>query len=220
MGIDKPKNKTSLTNVLNHAVLCICTCLCMAPLQAQVKRDHRTKEKNTISEHKFTNNATVKSQILYFDEADALFGKRSEVKKKYPTFKFTGKVDRVILPQKLYDGENSIFKTKSGNTLQATVKKGKLTGFGTVSDGSSNTLVIAKMGNNKTCFNCTELYHYPADGRPKDCWTICEVVDCNSEHNARIHGRIAPNLKSTPSPAGPIPIPYPNVSKLDSIERL
>ena len=216
----KTKKEPGLKNIFLYLLTAIFTFLLIIPLKAQEKRDHRTYKKNNVRDQRAANKAIVKSQILYFDEADALFGKRSEVKKIYPTFKITGKVNRVIITQKLSDGENSVFKTKSGNTLQATAKKGEIVGFGPVSDGSSNTWVIAETGNNKTCFNCTEICHYPADGGPKECWTICEVVDCNSEHNASIQGQLVPNLKSTPSPAGPVPIPYPNISKLDSIKRL
>ena len=216
----KTKKEPRLKNIFLFLLTAIFTFLLIIPLQAQEKRDHRTKKNNNVRDHRVANKASVINQTLNFDEADAIFGRRSEVKNIYPTFKITGKVDRVMITQKLSDGENSIFKTKSGNTLQATAKKGKIVGFGPVSDGSSSTLVIAETDNNKTCFNCTEICHYPADGGPKECWTICEVVDCNSEHNASIQGQLVPNLKSTPSPAGPVPIPYPNISKLDSIKRL
>ena len=202
----KTKLKFKLKRNLTCLAIGILASVFSAPIQSQIVRDHRTNKK-----------AFVKSQIFHFDEADAIFGKRTEIKKAYPTFKYTGKVNTINITQELKEGDNSIYKMKSGHTLYATVKKGKIIGFGGVNDGSSNTLLFSEIDNNKTCFTCTDLCLYPADGGPQDCWTTCEVVDCTKDYNAQIQGLLAPITKSTPSPGGPIPIPYPIISKLDTI---
>ena len=122
----KTKKGPGLNNIFLYLLTAIFTFLFIIPLQAQEKRDHRTKKKNTISDQRAANKVMEISQTLNFDEADALFGKRSEIKKKYPTFKFTGKVDRVMITQKLHEGDISIYKMDSGNTLHTTIKKDKI----------------------------------------------------------------------------------------------
>ncbi|MRX65544.1 hypothetical protein [Maribacter luteus] len=173
-------------------------------IQAQAKRDKKLIHK-----------AVDKTQTLFFDEADAIFGKRTEVEKAYPKFKITGKLKTINISKKLNEGDNLIYKLKSGHTLNATVKKGRIIKFSKVVDGTSTTLFSTRKNNTQTCFNCTELCLNPVDSDSQDCWTICEMVDCSKDFNAQIKGKLAPTLKSAPSPAGPIPIPYPNSSKLD-----
>lgn len=195
-----PKMKIKQKGHFRCLVLSLLVFVYLSPIHGQVTRDHRTNTK-TID----------KSQVLYFDEADAFIGKRTEIKKAHPTFRVTGKVNTIDLPQELIEGDNHRFKMKSGHTLYATVKKGKVIKIGRVKEVSSNTRIFTEPNPNSTCFNCMEICLYPADRGPKDCWTICEVVDCSKEYNAQIQGQSAP----TPSPAGPTPIPYPNISTQD-----
>ncbi len=190
-----------------YLIICLLISVYLSPILAQDTRDHRPNKK------------AFASQVFYFDEADAIFGKRTEVKKAYPTFKYTGKVPTIRVTQALKDGVNSIYGLKSGHTLYAIVQKGKIIRFEGANDGSSNTLLFSETDKNKSCFNCTELCFNTADGSVQDCWTICETVDCSKDYNAQKQGQSAPTPKSPPLPVGPIPIPYPNSSKLDSTNR-
>ncbi len=125
----------------------IFTFLFIAPLQAQVVRDHRTKKtddkvrdhrtKKTddkVRDHRTETNTTVRDHrenkpaltVPFFEEEGAFFGTRTQILEKYPSLKFTGKVNRIMITDKLHDGDNSIYKMESGNTLHAIVKKGKI----------------------------------------------------------------------------------------------
>ena len=158
--------------------------------------DNSTDKKNRkVRDHRTSNKSIDKNQTLNFDEADAIFGTRTELQRKYPELRFTGKIDQIMITKKLSDGENSIHKTESGNTIYATVKKGKITRLSLrnpkikdIKDGTSNTVVYND--NNSTCFWCTKICHDPDGAGVDTCWTTCVVVDCSKAHNAVIPGKI------------------------------
>ncbi|MBJ2176324.1 hypothetical protein JBL43_18880 [Aureibaculum sp. A20] len=185
-----PRSKTNL--------ICIATAIFastyLLSLQAQVVRDHRTK-----------------SQIVYFDEADAIFGKRTEIKNAHPTFKVTGKINTITITQNLNDGDNSIHKTKSGNSLYVTIKKGEIIKFGSVKDKTEYKKKSLKKESKKTYLNCTTLCLYLKEETSKDCLIICDVVDSSAKYNAEIEEKLV-KPKEIPV-VYPIPIPYPNTIK-------
>ncbi|EAR01993.1 hypothetical protein [Maribacter sp. HTCC2170] len=161
------------------------------PIQAQVERDGKdTKIK--VREHRRTKIKISKNPVLNFDEADAIFGKRTDIQSKYPGLKFIGNVKQIKIIKKLSNGENYIYKTTTGDKIYASVKKGEITKISLrnpkIKDGTSNT--IAYSDNNSTCFNCTELCHDPDGAGKTTCWTTCVIVDCTKEHNAKIPGKI------------------------------
>ena len=221
----KTKNTLKTKEAFVYLLFSAFTILSFTPIEAQVKRDNRAEKKEIkVRDHRVTNKTITKSKTLNFDEADAIFGTRTELQTKYPGLKFTGKIDQIKITKKLPDGENYIHKTTSGNAIYASVKKGKITGLSLrnpkmrdVKDGTSNTVIYSD--NNSTCFKCTKICHDPDGAGVDTCWTTCVVVDCSKDHNAKIPGKIVSTIKSNPSPAGPIPIPYPNISKLDTIKK-
>lgn len=170
--------------------------LSIVPLKAQTKRNLRTDKKNIkVRDHRVSSKTMDKSQTINFDEADALFGKRTELQRKYPGLKFTGKINRIMITKKLTDGENSIHKTESGNTVYAMVKKGKVTRLSLrnskikdVKDGTSNTIGLKY--NATTFFKCTELSISSNGTSSPDYWTTCIVVDRSKDYNAILPGKI------------------------------
>jgi len=184
-----------LKNTFSYLVLGVIIFSSLETLHAQEKKTNRTKKEVKVRDHRNSKKTFVKSQSLSFDEADAIFGTRTELQRKYPGLKFTGKIDRTMITKKLSDGENLIHKTVSGNTVYATVKKGEIVAFSSkgskmkeIKDGTSNT--ISFKNNNKTCFKCTDIY-YNSDGTRVDTnWITCVVVDCSKDYNAIIPGKV------------------------------
>jgi hypothetical protein len=126
--------KSSIKKPLLLVALGIFTFLYVSPLQAQVVRDHLTKSTDDkVRDHRTKNTAvTIKdvkdgtSNTLLLGEAGTFIGTRTSIIEKYPSFKLTGKVNRIMITDKLHDGDNLIYKMESGNALHATVKEGKI----------------------------------------------------------------------------------------------
>ncbi|MCF8370289.1 MAG: hypothetical protein K9H64_01620 [Bacteroidales bacterium] len=190
------------------------------PLQAQSKtRDHRTK--TTTRDHSTTTRdhrtkykirdhrnmgatpdntsptSDKKDQFLSFDEADALFGKRTTVVGKYPSFKYTGKMDTIMLTPKLQEGDNLIYKMQTGNTLHVWVSKGRIVEL-KLNDASQkeiradlfqNEVVNVEKRPAQVCLNCREICVDEIDEAGsftggRFCWSQCIKVECSSDHNA------------------------------------
>lgn len=180
------------------------------PIQAQTTvRDHRTKTSKSSKvkvKEEVTSTVEVnapidkgKAQILYFDEADALFGKRTALMERSASFKYIGTMDTIHIKQKLHEGHNAVYKMKSGNILFASVKNGKIIEL-ILKDPNSKEIQIQNPQGNldvdykekqvAECLNCKEICvdeidetGFPTGG--KLCYTTCHKVECGSEdHNA------------------------------------
>jgi len=224
---------SSIKRTLLWVALGIFTFLYVSPLQAQVVRDHRTKktddkvrdhrtETNTkVRDHRTKNTAITDgtSNILLLGENNTFVGTRTAILEKYPSFEFTGKVNRIMITDKLQDGDNSIYEMKSGNTLHAIVKKGKIIKYSwkdsqgnqisggprgdDLSGGRGDDILNGDHGNDDlsgdsfvasdagpTCYLCTKTCHYPADGGGEYCFFECYPVDCSEPHNAELPGQV------------------------------
>lgn len=216
--------KSILKRSLLYLALSIFVAVYVVPAQAQTTtrdhrtktttRDHRTKtnvrdHRNEKSEKDKRRNTTVetsntvepkpanKDQMRSFDEADALFGKRTILVGKYPSFKYTGKMDTVVITQKLHEGDNSIYKMETGNTLHALVSKGRIVEL-KLKDASQKEILANIFQNEvasdqnipaKVCLNCREICVDEIDEAGsftggRFCWSQCTKVDCKNDHNA------------------------------------
>ena len=179
------------------------------PIHAQNEvRDHRTKTSTTkLSKKKVSQSYSAevmapidydKNQVLYFDEADALFGKRTALIVKPSSFKYTGNRDTIHIEQKFHEGDNSIYKMKSGNTLYANVKNGRIVELVLkdpkrieiqVQNPYDNSEVVSQAKPVTECLNCKEICvenTIDEEGQPiggRVCWTQCKKVKCG-KHNA------------------------------------
>jgi len=153
--------KSSIKRTLLWVALGIFTFLYVSPLQAQVVRDHRTKKTDNkvrdhrtkktddkVRDHRTETNTTVRdhrenktaSTVPFFEEEGAFFGTRTQVLEKYPSLKLTGEVNRIMITDKLHDGDNLVYKMESGNALYAIVKKGKIIKY-TWKDSQGNQII-------------------------------------------------------------------------------
>jgi hypothetical protein len=219
--------KSSLKKLFLWVALGIFTFLYVSPLQAQDVRDHRTKNTETkVRDHrtKKTDDKVrdhrenkAASTVSFFEEEGAFFGTRTQILEKYPSFKTTGKVNTIMITEKLHDGDNLIYKMESGNALHAIVKKGKIIKYtwkdsrgNQISGGSGDDVIrggagddqIVEKAQSPTCYKCTKVCHDPdkgdlgthPDGGP-NCWTTCVVVDCSDEHTHTLPGPVVGKTK-------------------------
>jgi len=164
---------------INSLVVGIIAMLFIIPIQAQVKRDHRTNKKEVkVRDHRVSKKAVVDNQTNNFDEGDVIFGTRTELQKKYPKLKLTGKDNQIIINKKLPDGENLIHKTELGTRIYANVKSGKIieltsrnTKMKNVKGGTSNTLSdgsVRFFSNKNTAYSKGISTRNSNDGKIKD----------------------------------------------------
>lgn len=184
-------------------------CVYIMPIHAQNEvRDHRTKKPTSEASkmkvslfHSAEVMAPVddkNNQVLYFDEADALFGKRTALIVKPASFEYTGERDTIRIKQKLHEGDNSVYKMKSGNTLHANVKNGRVVEL-IMKDPNRKEIHPQNLHDNivntyqqkpvTECLSCKEICvpnSIDEEGQPTGgpvCWTQCEKVKCG-DHNA------------------------------------
>ena len=217
--------KSKIKRTLLWVTLGIFTFIYVSPLQAQVVRDHRTKKTDDkVRDHrtKNTSKATLDAfgdgsvHFVYFEEAGTFVGTRTQILEKYPSFKFTGNINRIMITDKLHDGDNLVYKMESGNALYAIVKKGKIIKYtlkdskgNQISGGSGNDDLEGGSGNDDsivaidddptTCYQCTEICHDDGLGKHPDggppCWTTCVQVDCSEEHTHKLPGPVVGKTK-------------------------
>lgn len=175
-------------------------------VNAQTTRDHRTKKKSQTSKPSLTKGtsrknaaivakANTKEQILFFDEADALFGKRTNVAASSVSVRFTKELETIHLAKKPGSGSKLTYKMPSGNILHANVENGKILNLNL--KGSNRAMIKSypiletpRTGYSARkasgCLNCkrvcVETYNdlgHPV-GSP-DCKFVCTPVKCGSK---------------------------------------
>jgi len=151
-------------------------------------RDHRTNPVNSSRV-----NRSSKKQILFFDEADALFGKRTTISINSASVQFTGKLETIRISKKLGSGDNLVYKMPSGHTLYANVKNSKI--FRLNLKGSNRKIINAypmteitgfSARKSNGCLSCKRVcvQEYNNLGHPvgpPDCQFICTPVKCNDK---------------------------------------
>ncbi|MCF8368294.1 MAG: hypothetical protein K9G76_04570 [Bacteroidales bacterium] len=196
----------TLISQLPGLIIFITMFMRIIPVNAQTTiHDHRNKAPESMKMKKSFNNhvvqisprASVQNQMMSFDEADALFGKRTRVAHRPASFRYIAKMDTILITQKLQEGDNSIYKTEAGNTLYAVIKNGQVTKL-TMKDSDMNdiragssqeNMVIASQQKPVECLSCKEICVEEIDEGGfatggMFCWTQCTKVDCAGEHNA------------------------------------
>ena len=157
--------------------------------QRTTTRDHRITPVNSSRI-----NSSSKKQIILFDEADALFGKRTTIFANSASVQFTGKLKTIQLSKKSGSGDNLVYKMPSGHTLYANVKNRKISKLNL--EGSNRKTIIAYPATEITgsiarksdaCLSCKRVcvQEYNNLGHPvgsPDCQFICTPVKCDDKN--------------------------------------
>jgi len=104
---------------------------------------------------------------------------------KYQSFKFTGKPDTIKITNKIVEGENTIGKTNTGNTITATVKNGTIVKITMINAAGKKVNLNSpprkafgsSTGIAKTILICMHCWVSQREGRP---YYVCNDVPCRS----------------------------------------
>lgn len=185
--------KTYLKNTVLLVIIAIVSMIQMNTLSAQnsstiTVRDHRPKANTTAFIRDHRTNSTV-NQVLFFDEADAVFGKRTTIPSQPASVKFTSNVPVIRLSHPSNFGNSFSCKMSSGSTLYGYVKNGKIQQLN-LKNSSQAYPIKENVGNTAkktdTCLSCKQVcvQEFNDLGHPvgaPDCEFVCTPVKCDDK---------------------------------------
>ncbi len=188
--------RSTVTTVRNHRSTARTVANQPASRQGPAVRDHRASSAKTSG----YNTGLSNNQVIFFDEADALFGKRTAVSDRSTSVKFTGNVKTIQISKKLVPGDNLVYKMPSGNALHVYVKNGAIQKWNLRESNRKITYPTGQTSGfsarkTQQCLYCRivcgppiydDLGHHTGN---QDCQSVCSPVKCSDKRkNAVLEG--------------------------------